>query len=570
MKVLKERIEEIITLIAEVANGNFDYEIEASETGDELDALISGISMLGQELKSSTVSRDFMQSIYKGVVDVLLVLNKDFTIRNVNEACEDLFGCKENELRGLHLTEVLDNPDKQGISHIIKALEADGKYMNADAQLMLRKQNRLISVSSSFSYLLNNRQEVDGILIIAKDISELKQKELELKEAKTKAEAANEAKSNFLSSMSHEIRTPLNGIMGFTNLLMETELNPDQEQYVRLINTSGIALTKLLSDILDLHKIEQDKITVEHIPFNIRESITSNLEPYKHLAQSKGLSLTCAFDALVPEVVQGDPTRINQVLINLVSNAIKFTSSGSIHVEIKAGQRTADSTRIPLICTVTDTGIGIPPEKQGLIFDSFTQSDQSTNRKYGGFGLGLAISKKLVNLMQGGIEVLSPLPGLLHGSQFKFTVDVEAVPEAGQMPSPTGPVTKSKLEENVHFLVVDDNELNRMLLENVLKGYGAFVTTARSGEEALQLSKTTEFSLVFMDLQMPEMDGFEATRLLRTAGFTNPIIAFSANVYQEDIQKSLMAGMNDHLSKPFYPSDLDALLQKWMPYLLLS
>ncbi|GAB3830990.1 hypothetical protein GCM10028895_47770 [Pontibacter rugosus] len=221
MKILNDRIEDIINLITEVANGNFDYQIEASDSGDELDALIEGIRMLGQELKKSTVSRDFMQSIYQGVVDMLLVLNKDYTIRNVNEAFEEITGFKEVDLIGMPVADLytyLDNPKL----HEAKAIfEQEGKLLNKELLLTTSSGNKM-PTSCSLSYLYNNQHEQEGILIIAKDITELKKKEQELQDAKEKAEAANEAKSNFLSSMSHEIRTPLNGIMGFTNLLKDT------------------------------------------------------------------------------------------------------------------------------------------------------------------------------------------------------------------------------------------------------------------------------------------------------------------------------------------------------------
>lgn len=563
MKVLQERIDEIITLIAEVANGNFDYEIDASETGDELDAIISGISMLGQELRNSTVSRDFMQSIYRGVVDMLLILNPDFTVRNVNEAYEELLGFREDELKGRHLSEFVHEHDKPALMSLLRSFQDKGKCLNVELSLTA-KQEHSIPASCSFSYLMNNEKKVDGILVIAKNITEIKKKERELEEAKNKAEAASEAKSNFLSSMSHEIRTPLNGVMGFTGLLMETDLSESQAHYVRLIKTCGSTLTNLLNDILDLHRIESDKLFLEMIPFHIRESISSNLEPYRQLAQSKNLSFTYSFSESLPAVVLGDPTRVGQVVINLVSNAIKFTERGSVRVHLEAEETQGGQEAFQLKCSVTDTGIGVPEGKQAVIFDSFTQSDQSTTRNYGGSGLGLAISRKLASLMQGKLGVASPVPGQAHGSCFWFTVPLKPVQSQESSSTDAATDTEFKLQEDTQILVVDDNALNVMLMEDVLGNMGATVTTAQSGKEAVETAQSKSFDLVFMDVEMPQMNGLEAAMLLRNLNFNSPIIAFSANAYKDDIQKSIEAGMNDHLCKPFDREELIDLLKKWI------
>lgn len=560
MKVLKEKIEEIITLIAEVANGNFDYQLGVSDSGDELDAVISGINMLGQELKKSTVSRDFMQSIYQGVVDMLLVLNNDFTIRNVNDAIVEATGIEETDLVGMPLSALFRQTDNEKLLQQLERFEEQGKSLNVELCLRSASEKK-IPVSCSFSFLKNSRKEQDGILIIAKDISEIKQKERELKEAKEKAESANETKSHFLSSMSHEIRTPLNGIMGFTNLLMQTPLNDVQKQYASLIKTSGSNLSKLLNDILDLHRIEQDKITLEAIPFHLRETIASHLEPYKHLAKGKGLSFTYTFAEDIPHAVIGDPTRINQVLINLISNAIKFTAAGGISMSSSVARFGEEFIEVTF--SVTDTGMGIPADKQALIFESFTQSDQSMSRRYGGFGLGLAICKKLVNLMHGEMGIVSPADGAEGGATFWFTVKLGLVRSQDALPEEEEDEATFSFAQSTRILVVDDNPINVLLMQDVLENYRADVTTAQSGEEALNLALSQPFDLIFMDIQMPEMDGLEAASRLRRANVISPIIAFSANAYQDDIAKSLQAGMNDHLCKPFNNRDLVALLKKW-------
>jgi len=562
VNVLKDRIEEIITLIAEVANGNFDYHLDISETGDELDAVISGVNMLGQELKSSTVSRDFMQSIYQGVVDMLLVLNTDYTVRNVNEAFEEVTGCKEADLIGKQLSALFLPGGNSTLQEVLRTFEEKGKSLNIELELSTCHDDKM-ATSCSFSFLRNNHQEKDGVLIVAKDITGLKKKEQELQEAKERAEAANEAKSHFLSSMSHEIRTPLNGIMGFTNLLMDSPMSEKQAQYVSLIKTSSSTLTKLLNDILDLHRIEQDKIAIELIPFDIRETIASHLEPYKYLATGKNIAFSYMVEADVPRVVTGDPTRINQVLINLISNAIKFTEAGSITVDCALVSLNEAKETAVLKFTVSDTGIGVPAEKQALIFDSFTQSDQSMTRRYGGFGLGLSISKKLVHLMQGQMGIISPTPGQQSGATIWFDIELGYEKNREAEPDEEADIA-FELQGSPHILVVDDNAINVLLMQVVLENFGANVTTAHSGEEAVQMALLHSFDLIFMDIQMPDMDGLEAAGRLRRANMMSPIIAFSANAYKDDIAKSMQVGMNDHLCKPFTNKDLVALLKKWL------
>lgn len=550
-----------MTLIAEMANGNYDYTLDVSGEENELDALILGITMLGQELKNSTVSRDFMQSIYQGVVDMLLVLNTDYTIRNVNAALEEAIGRPENDLVGEHVSTLFSDTENLKLLEVFYELEDQGKCTNRE--FMLQTTDRQIPASCSFSYLLDKHHQTDGILIIAKDITELKLKERELQEAKEKAEAASQSKSFFLSSMSHEIRTPLNGIVGFADLLADTPLNQTQQQYVDLIRTSGSTLTRLLNDILNLHRIEQDKVELEAIPFDIRATTASHLEPYRYLANEKGLTMNYSFADVVPQVVVGDPTRTIQILVNLVSNALKFTEAGSIQVRCSADNQNTSTREVTLRFTVTDTGIGIPSEKQAYIFDAFTQSDQSTTRKYGGFGLGLTICKRLVSLMHGEMGVISMQEGQ-EGATFWFTLPLTYIPET-EIPAPDAvDDTTFTMPYNADILVVDDNPINVLLIQDVLEQMGAKVTTATGGEQALQVATGKLFDLIFMDIQMPGMDGLEATIKLRRLGYEKPIVAFSANAYKDDIAKSLSSGMNDHLCKPFTRKELTEVLRKWL------
>ena len=555
-KTLKRRIEDISELIFEVANGNFDFTIEQSEDDDELDAIISGVNMLGQELKRSTVSRDHVQSIYDGVIDIIVVMDLELNIKKVNEAFTQFTGINEEQVVGQSLDEIIEAPSHTMIT-IMKELNQNEQFHNAEINFK-KSDLRNIPTSASFSYLKNSQQVREGIMIIAKDITKIKEAEQNLIKAKEAAEEANLAKGRFLSNMSHEIRTPLNGIIGFSDLLSTSNLDGMQKEYVDMITNSSNNLAKLLNDVLDLNKMDLDKIELEKIPFNFRATFTSNLNPYVYNARDKGLELVYTFDESVPEVLITDPTRLNQILVNLIGNAIKFTQIGFVHIEFS----TFDALDQKFLkCEVSDSGIGIPHEKQKDVFNSFTQSDNSITRKYGGSGLGLTICKQLVGILDGEISLTSPTIKGSHGSRFEFTIPVQV----GQSKKEKVP-DQSLLEriENAKILAVDDNNANLMLIRLILEKAGIKVTTAINGKDAVEKTKKEIFDLILMDIQMPVMDGLSATRVLRKNGYHKPILALSANVDKENIIAIKESGMDDFLQKPFRREQIGKLLNKWI------
>ena len=558
---VKDRIEEISKLIFEVANGNFDYKIEAPEdSDDELEAIVLGVNMLGQELKKSTVSRDYMQGIYNGVIDMLIIMDSNLEIKSINGAVTDILGFKEEELVGRSLMEISETVDGKDILKSVRSdLDKSGKNNTTDLLLCSKKRLK-IPTSSSFSILKSNKG-VEGVMLMAKDITELKEKENELRLAKEAAEKANLAKGRFLSNMSHEIRTPLNGIIGFAELLKGTKTTKTQSEYLSLIHSSGETLAKLLNDVLDLNKIDLDKLQLEKVPFDFRETIDSNFNPYKFLANEKTLVFNYTMDDNIPKVIVGDPTRINQILVNLVSNAMKFTEKGEINVKFSASG--LKSNKLKLRCEVTDTGIGIPADKQEIIFDTFTQSDNSTTRKYGGSGLGLAICKQLVGIMGGEIGLESPPDGQKKGTKFWFEIPVETI-ASKEVKEKVEDKTAFTLDRPTSILVVDDNHVNLLLIKKVLTTVGADVISAIHGKDALEKAIENDFDLIFMDIQMPIMDGFKATKELRKAGYKKPILALSANVDKDNIERCKEVGMNDYLQKPFHKKQLIALLEKWV------
>jgi len=382
---------------------------------------------------------------------------------------------------------------------------------------------------------------------------ELEQEQNRLKETMLQAEEANKAKSRFLANMSHEIRTPLNGILGLTQVMINEVTDKDHLNYLGMIHSSGKNLTQLINDILDFSKIESGKLELENTNFNFSKIIFTDIERYKFLANQKGLNLTCEIEDSIPDTVIGDQVRISQVVTNLISNSIKFTSTGEINVQFSLLRNRGNEVLIQ--GTITDTGIGIAKEAQERIFQSFDQADNSVTRKYGGTGLGLSIVKSLVELMGGAIGVQSPANQFLNnGSRFTFTFKLNV---------PAKAITNHSLKENnktlqnpIHLLVVDDNQVNLIVAKKIVEGFGANVTTVDSGMKAIELVAENDFDMILMDIQMPGMDGLDTTRQLRKAHFTKPIIALSASAYKEDILNSLEAGMNGHLHKPFTETEI--------------
>lgn len=484
-------------------------------------------------------------------------------VLSVNPYLRNMLGYAEEEMVGKEIKSFFPKSHQANFSQYVARFEQSKVVDGVLAILNKEKEMRYLFYQN---YKVEEPGKEPYIIGIAQDITDRLHSEQELKQAKEAAEESARVKENFLANMSHEIRTPMNGILGMTGLLQKTNLDNMQSNYLKVIRQSAENLLVVINDILDIAKIEAGKLEIEHIPFNLEEIIRNAYQTMTYKAEEKEIAYRLEPLEMTYPILVGDPYRLNQVLLNLLNNAIKFTDEGCVTLKCKIKNETAHTLTIQV--SVTDTGIGIPESKQALIFDGFTQAYSSITRKYGGSGLGLSICKNLVEMQQGTIWVDSK-----EGKGSTFTFELTYAKSEVQQPE----IKDDKAIDfdslsTLRVLIAEDNEINILLAQAILQGWRFEVDVARNGLEAVQLVQQHNYDVILMDIQMPEMSGIDATQLIRSNSDPNkaniPIIALTANALKGDSDKYLSAGMNDYISKPFEEEQLYQKLIGLLPHKL--
>lgn len=504
--------------------------------------------------RSEEKYRSIIENMYLG----LLQVDNDEIILDVNNSMCEMLGYTKEELIGKRTLDVIFVEEEKEIFNQVNQKRKTGLSSVYEIRIR-RKDGSIFYVLISGAPLYNERNEKIGSIGIHLDITDRKMLEQDLVVARNKAEESVRAKELFLANMSHEIRTPMNAILGITNLFLNTELDSTQLSYLDAIRTSSNNLMVIINDILDFSKIEAGKLELEKVGVYFHALANNVVSQMSFRADEKNILLTRIIDPDIPPIIISDQTRMTQIFLNLLSNAIKFTHEGTVTFICSLEEK--DDRYCTIKFRVKDTGIGIDESKLATIFDSFSQEDLSTTRKYGGSGLGLSITRQLVELCGGKIHVKSKKG---KGTEFYFSIRFEIGTEK-DLPKEEYIVNPIESIAGLHILLAEDHHINQFLAKTILESWGIEVTIAENGKEAVDAVREKPFDLVLMDMQMPEMDGLQATREIRNSLNSNiPIVALTANAIRGDQEKCLQAGMDDYLSKPFEQKDLFRIIQKWV------
>lgn len=532
-----------------------------------------------------------LAAIVESSDDAILAKDIDGFIYSWNAGAEKIYGYKKEEILGKHISIIVPKESSDDINKILNKIK-NGEKIDHYETVRKRKDGSIINVSVTISPIYNDDNDIVGASTIARDITErkIKAQELfekyeelsavyeeltateeelrcnyrELETAKEEADRANKAKSQFLANMSHEIRTPMNGILGVAQLLEFTKLNNQQLEYLEILKISSNHLLDIINNILDISKIESGKFKLNYNTFSIKHVVDMITREVSVSANKKAIEIMYYLDPFIKENIIGDEVRLNQILINLMNNAIKFTEHGHVYLRVKKVYEDLYKTKLEF--SIEDTGIGIHDSFKDKIFEIFTQAESTYTKNYGGTGLGLAISKELINMMNGDIWFKSQEG---KGSIFYFTtefkLDLQYIKVENNKFIENTKIESIKRKENNLILIVEDNEINKKIISSFLNQLGYKYITVSNGKEALTTLENLSFRAILMDIQMPILNGYEATKIIREKEFTTsihiPIIAMTAYAMAGDKEKFMKAGMDGYISKPFNINELEKVLR---------
>jgi len=522
------------------------------------------ISERKQNEEKLSIERKKLESIFYGS-DVAMVIFRgpNLIFEMANQKYLELIGFRD--IIGKPLAEALPEIAESEFPRKIKQVYDTGEsfqFLEGHTPILNSKTGQLENrnFDTTFARIEDGAGKEFLIVGNAMDVTERVRSRMALEEAKKEAERANELKSSFLANMSHEIRTPLGAILGFTDLLKDKNLRlEDRDRFLETISRNGKALTKIIDDILDLAKVESGKLEVEQTEFSFFNLIDDVMDVFRERTRAKGIYLRAHLNKETPGRIVCDPTRLRQILINIVGNAVKFTNEGGVTIEVIGLKQ--DSNKVNFRVFVRDTGVGMDVEQMQRIFQPFMQADNTTSRKFGGTGLGLALSRRLANALNGDVSIEKCDPK--EGSTFLISFEA-TLPSPVRESKATEPVKiqSSAILDGVRVLVADDSQDNLFLVELILTSHGAVVEVADNGAEAFRMGMRGSYDIILMDIQMPGMDGYEATRALREAGFKKPIIALTAHAMAEERARSFAAGCDGHLTKPLDKTELVATIER--------
>ncbi|MEP3427874.1 MAG: PAS domain S-box protein [Roseibium sp.] len=506
-------------------------------------------------------NEDLLRNVVDASFDGVIVMNGNGVVIDFSPAAEDVFGWSAQEVIGEKMSSLII-PEKyrkahdDGLKNFL--ITGEGPVLGKRFEIEgLHKKGHEIIVELA----IRHTKGAEGPLFLGyvRDVTERKAADIALREAKEKAETANEAKAKFLAMMSHEIRTPMNGVLGILSLLRDTDLDPAQASYVKTARESGRSLLELINDILDFSKLEAGRMELDPAPFRLKSVVKSIVDLFLPIAQDKGLDLSLNYPEDIPHNVYGDAGRLRQVILNLVSNALKFTEIGSVEISVEVNSISTEKPEFRF--SVKDTGIGIPKDKHGALFGDFVTVDSSYTKKQGGTGLGLAICKQISDLMGGEIS-LESLPGA--GSTFHFVVPIELAEDQTPMFDPAEEYRPAEFPKGLVVLLAEDNATNQIVVSHALERAGCDIDIASNGREAVQAAQKRDYNCILMDISMPEMDGIEATKRIKEGrrNADTPIIALTAYSLRGDKERFMSSGMSDFLSKPVEKEDLLACIAR--------